>query len=183
MEKCREQDEKQYRAVREYSRVDGHLPLDLRVVSEDERPYLRSRTSLEKALTEHPEMPELNDPAIAECLRILNQKLDNIIRLLAFQTTDYCSLKVQEVNISAGGLSIVSEKTVEPGDLVEIRMMLPTAPYVIFYIYGNVIKTEAGGDGRRISMVFTQIDEDIREHIVKYVFERQRELIRKKRRQ
>ncbi|MFZ2447328.1 MAG: PilZ domain-containing protein [Syntrophobacteraceae bacterium] len=183
MENHNEQEEATYRSLREYSRVDGHLPIQISLVPTEEHALMRSRTSLEAALTENQEMPEPQDRVIAECLRILNTKLDTIIRMLAFQTRDYSSLRLEEVNISAGGLSTSTRETFECGDLVEIRFMLPTASYVIFYVYGKVVKSEPECDSHRIWIYFTLIDEDIREQIVKYVFERQREILRKQRRQ
>ncbi len=40
------------------------------------------------------------------------------------------------------------------GDLVEIRFMLPTANYEIFYVYGKVVKSEPECDGNRIWIYF-----------------------------
>ncbi len=175
-------EERYYRSLREYSRVDGFLPVQIRPVSEVERPGVRSRTSYESALTEQLEMPESDDRVITQCLRVLNSKLDTIIRMLAFQTMDYKSLKLEHVNISAGGIWTCWSEAISPGSLVEVRLMLPTSPYTIFYVYGNVVKCDTIDQKSAISIEFTIIDEDIREHIAKYVFERQREILRKKRR-
>jgi len=60
--------------------------------------------------------------------------------------------------------------------------MLPASPFVVYYLYGEVVKSEALGDLWQHSIEYTEIDEDIREQIAKFVFERQREIIRKKRR-
>lgn len=183
MERDIEDEEAKYRSLREYSRVDGHLPIHISAVPENRHSMAWSRTSLEAALTEHQEMPEVSDRVISECLNIINSKLDTIIRMLAFQSKDYCSLQLEEVNISAGGLSVATGELIECGTLVEIQLMLPTAPYLILYIYGNVVRSEPEGERNRVWVYFTLIDEDIREHIVKYVFERQREILRKKRNQ
>lgn len=181
MEKHKDPDDK-YRSLREFARVDGHLPIEVRALPEEERPYVVSRISLETALTENQEMPEHSDRVLAECLRILNAKLDSIIRLLAVKSADHKSMRIEEVNISAGGVSTYVQNDFRIGDLVEIRIVLPTSPYSIFYIYGNVIKFERECSRNRVSIEYTNIDEDIRENIVKYVFERQREILRKKRR-
>jgi hypothetical protein len=181
MERDIVQEEAKYRSLREYSRADGYLPVQINLVPEDQQALARSRTSLEAALTENQELPELNDRVIAECLRVLNSKLDTIIRMLAFQSQEYSSLRLEPVNISAGGISATTADPIECGDMVEIRLMLPTAPYVIFYVYGNVVRSEPEGERLRIWVYFTLIDEDIREQIVKYVFERQREILRKRR--
>ncbi len=176
------QEELRYRALREYARVDGYLPIDIRLLSEEERPTARSRTSVENALIEYEELPEPNEKALADCLRILNAKLDTLIKLFAFQARGYCSLKHEEVNISAGGLSTFAVGDLEQDDMVEVRLILPTAPYIVCYIYGSVVSIEDVEGRKLISIEFTVIDEDIREQIVKYVFERQREVLRQKRR-
>ena len=87
------------------------------------------------------------------------------------------------VSISAGGLGLLSGEAYEVGELVEIRMVLPTSPFMILYVYGNVVKCEPVCQKYELGVEFIEIDDDIREHIAKYVFDRQREIIRKKRSQ
>jgi PilZ domain len=176
------QEEVEYRSLREYSRVDGYIPIDIRLLSDEERLTARSRTSLENSLTQYDELPEPHEKALTDCLRILNAKLDTIIKLLAFQARDYGSLRHEDVNISAGGLSAFVAGDFQPGNMVEIRLMLPNAPYAVFYIYGLVVSIEEVVGRQLVSVEFTLIDDDIREQIVKYVFERQREILRQKRR-
>ena len=132
---------KEYRSLREYSRVEAFLPVRIRPVPEEERQNIISRIVIESALTEHPELPQLEDEVLSACLQILNSKLDSIIRLLAFPSNSHKELDFEMVNISAGGLSTSSTEVYAPGDLVEIRLMLPTAPFMIFYVYGNVVKS------------------------------------------
>src|SRR5208337_1765509 len=122
-----EDDDKLYRSLREYSRVEAFLPVRIRPVLEEERQNILSRIVIESALTEHPEMPQLENEALSACLQILNSKLDSIIRLLAFPSNSNKELDFEMVNISAGGLSTSSTEVCAQGDLVEIRLMLPTA--------------------------------------------------------
>ena len=175
-----------YSGMREYSRVDSYLPVEIRRVPMEQKAALRSRTAVESVLTDFQSFPEIEDhQALSECLRILNAKLDTVINMLTLQCTDYSCIKFTQVNISAGGLSAPVDTRFEPGETVEIRLMLPSLAYVVFYVYGEVIKSEPDGKGSYLtSVVFTEIDEDIRDRIAKHVFERQRELLRKmKRRQ
>jgi c-di-GMP-binding flagellar brake protein YcgR len=167
--------------MREYARVNAFLPVRIRPVLEEERQGLRSRIVIESAMTEHPEMPEIENEALSACLHILNSKLDSIIRLLAFPSNSNRELDFARVNISAGGLSISSSRLYALDDLVETRMILPTAPSMIFYIYGKVVKCDAAGEKFELCIEFTDIDDDIREEIEKYVFHKQREILRKKR--
>jgi len=178
-----EDEDKDYRSLREYSRVEAFLPVRIRPVLEEEQQHIVSRIVVESALTEHPELPQLEDEVLSACLQILNSKLDSIIRLLAFPSNGNKELDLEMVNISAGGLSTLSTETYAEGDLVEIRMMLPTAPYMMFYVYGNVVKCAPACQKHEVCIEFTEIDDDIREQIAKYVFHRQREILRKKRSQ
>lgn len=176
-------EDKDYRSLREYSRVEAFLPVRIRQVLEEERQSMRSRIVIESAPIEHPELPQLEDEILSSCLQILNSKLDSIIRLLAFPANSHKELDFEMVNISAGGLSTLSGEMYAQDDLVEIRLMLPTAPSMMFYVYGNVVKCAPACQKHEVCIEFTEIDDDIREQIAKYVFHRQREILRKKRSQ
>src|SRR5208283_5546953 len=126
-----EDEDKEYRSLREYSRVEAFLPVRIRPVPEDERQNMRSRIVIQSVLTEHPELPQLEDEVLSACLQILNSKLDSIIRLLAFPSNSHRELDFARVNISAGGLSTSSSESYAPDDLVEIRLMLPTVSFMI----------------------------------------------------
>ncbi len=178
----RSDEDNSHRAMREFSRADGYLPVQINRVRDEERPYVRSHSSLEAVLTQHPAMPEHDDRVLAECLQILNAKLDSILRMLTFHTMDYKSLSMEQVNISAGGICTLNPEHLEEGQLVEIRLILPNSPYTVLYMYGNVVKCEPESRKFLVSVEFTEIDEDIRDQVAKYVFDRQRELIRKNRR-
>ena len=174
-------EDKSYRSLREYARVSAYLPVRIRPVLEKERQSLRSRIVIESALREHPEMPEIEDEVLSACLQILNSKLDSIIRLLAFPSDGHRELDFAKVNISAGGLSTSCGECRALDDLVEIKLILPTAPLMIFYVYGKVVSCDAVSEKFQLCIEFTDIDDDIREQIAKYVFHKQREILRKKR--
>jgi hypothetical protein len=174
-------EERLYRSMREYSRVEAFLPVKIRRVLDEERQTAISRIVIESALTEHPEMPELDDEQMSACVQILNAKLDSIIRLLVFSSSRYKELDFEMVNISAGGMALASAEGYGGGDYVEIRLMLPTSPFMILYVYGNVVNCEPACEKYQVCVQFSEIDDDIREQIAKYVFHRQREILRKKR--
>lgn len=174
------EEDKPFLSLREYARVTGYLPVSIRCVPKEEREGFSSRIAVESVLPEHPEMPGIEDEALSACLQMLNSKLDTIIRMLSFQSN--CKeMDLAKVNISDGGLRIFSTASYARDDFVEIRLMLPTAPSMIFYIYGKVVSCEAAGESSELCIEFTDIDDDIREQIAKYVFHKQREILRKKR--
>jgi len=175
------EEDKLYGSLREYARVNAYLPVGIRSIHEDELRTLRSRIVIESAMTEHPEMPEVQDEALSACLQILNSKLDSIIRMLAFPSDSPRELDFLRVNISAGGLATTSADCHALDNLVEVKLILPTAPSMIFYVYGKVVKCEAAEQKFELFIEFTEIEDDIREQIAKYVFHKQREILRKNR--
>ena len=177
-------DDEKFVQMRQYSRVDTFIPVDLKRLSPEERSTARARTSVESALTTSQALPELENEPLSEALKILNAKIDTILNMLTFQSHGYQALQFCEVNLSAGGLSLHRPENFRAGDFVEVKMMFPTLPHIIFYVYGEVVHAEKECTGQYlVSVEFKEIDEDMRDLIAKYVFERQREILRKKRRQ
>jgi c-di-GMP-binding flagellar brake protein YcgR len=71
-----------------------------------------------------------------------------------------------------------------PGDKLEIKMLLPTGPPIGIITYGNVVRAnEIGNDQYEVSLHFSDMDEEVREEIIRYAINRQREIIRKERQQ
>lgn len=176
-------EEEKYRKAREYSRVDAYLPLQVRVVPAEKREEVRSRSSNECMGSLFQPLPDLEDRVLAECMRIINSKLDAILNVMSIQTEGIPLLRTTKVNISGNGLSFESDDRYNAGQMLELRLILPYPGEAVLYIYGDVVRIEEDVEDKVIvSIRFTVIDEDIREKIVKYVFEKQRELIRKQRR-
>jgi hypothetical protein len=175
------EEDKLYRSLREYARVNAYLPINLRPVYGAEQQNIRSRVVVESALMVHPDMPEIEDEALSACLQIINSKLDTIIRMFAFPSNGPKELDFSRVNISAGGLSTYCDERYAEEDTLEIRLMLPTAPARVFYVYGKVVKCGPVGEKFELCVEFTEIESDIREQIAKYVFQKQREILRKNR--
>jgi c-di-GMP-binding flagellar brake protein YcgR len=177
-------EEDRYRKAREYSRVDAYLPLQVRVVRAEEREEVRSRSSNECMGSLFQPLPDLDDRVLSECMRIINSKLDAILNVMSIQTEGVPALRATKVNISGNGLSFESEDLYNTDQMLELRVILPYPGEAVLYIYGDVVRIEQDVQDKSIvSVRFTVIDEDIREKIVKYVFEKQREIIRKQRRQ
>ena len=169
---------------REYSRVDIYVPFEFQVVPRDARNHLQSRISgYNSSDTEWSGLPSFgeNDQLLGEWLKILNAKLDSIVRLLKLQRDGYFGLTSKSVNISGGGLSFHSSKEISLGDIVEIKMML-TSQQSAMVIYGEVTKMEKTQDGYLVAVRYVNMDEMVRDEIIRIVFEREREIIRGKRR-
>lgn len=167
--------------LREYSRVDAQVPFEATVVPVEERQNLRSKISGQTALSDFQALPDLEDKLLNDWLKMLNTKLDTLLNLMTFQREGISSLPFVQVNISAGGISFASKQWYNRGDVLEMKMMLPMIPPVALYLYGDVVKVEKQVNIYNIGVQFIEMDEEIADEIVKFVFRRQREILRDKR--
>ena len=69
---------------REYSRVAAYIPFEYRIVPQEEKHHLQARILGDMTSTESVSIPDRGDydPILGEWLKILNLKLDMIIRLM-----------------------------------------------------------------------------------------------------
>jgi hypothetical protein len=174
--------DERYVKMREFSRVDADVPIAVRLVPSEERSNIRSRISGESVLAEFQTLTDVKDQLLADWLKMLNAKLDSIINMLTFQREGFGSLPFAQINISGGGMGFTSREPYNQGDVLEIKMILPMLPPVALYLYGEVVKVEKQINGFYTAVKFIAIDEDIRDEIVKFVFRKQREMLRDKRR-
>jgi len=168
---------------REYSRVYAYIPLGYRLVPPYERhSSLRARISGETAISDFKLLPEMEDFQQGEWFNILNKKLDMIIRLLTVQSEGFQSLPFKAVNISGSGISFSTHESFRVGDTIELKMILASTQSLPMYLYayGEVKKAGRQTSGNVVSTKFVKMDDAIRDEIVRYVFEREREIIRGK---
>ncbi|MHB8907970.1 MAG: PilZ domain-containing protein [Syntrophales bacterium] len=167
---------------RKYCRVEACIPFAYRLVPPEERKNIQSHISSATFLTGQKPMPEIHDPSLAEWINLVNVKLDTIIQLLTLDREGFQSLPFECVNISAGGLRFLSQQRYAIGDTLELRMMLSLLHPVALYVYATVLSVSerrAEGD-YDISVEFIAMDNAIQDEIIRFVFEREREIIRVK---
>ncbi|MCX8034192.1 MAG: PilZ domain-containing protein [Thermodesulfovibrio sp.] len=166
--------------MREFSRVEAYIPVGIRAVSETERDRIKARLSGDITFITTKPAEEPVDRALAEWLKIINQKLDFLISLITMEQQGFSSLPLNKVDISGGGMSFFSDYAYEPGDILELKMVIENPAPLALYVYGEVISCESINNEFRIGVKFINIDEDVRDQIVKFVFHRQRQILRQK---
>jgi hypothetical protein len=168
--------------AREFSRVDAFIPMDVRLLPEEERDGIRSRISRQTFLLEHFIPDDVEDKVLSEWLHMLNAKLDFIMNTLCSNKEEFCALPFRLVNISAGGIRFASKEGYAKGGVLSIRMVLQKQRPVALHLYGEVVKSEKKGENEYdIAVKFVLIDDEVRDELVRYVFERQREILRAER--
>jgi hypothetical protein len=166
---------------REYSRVDVYIPVGFRLVPDEERRLVKSRISGEVVLADFQQMPPLEHHPQREWMNLLNAKLDTIIETLTLQSEGFHSLPFKFVTLSGSGMSFSSQQGFSPGDPLEIKMMLTLHKPAALYLYGEVVKVQRQTSGYFIAVCFKQIDDSIRDRIIQFAFETEREMLRERR--
>jgi len=167
---------------REYSRVQVYIPMDFRLLPPEDRQRVKSHLAGDAILAEFRGLPPVEDSLTVEWLTILNSKLDTIIRMLTFDHEGFIGLPYVSVNISGGGMKFDTPQACTPGDIMEVRIMLSAPRRIALYIYGQVMKSEPKGDVYSTAMKYILTDDVIRDEIIQFVFEKEREILREKRR-
>jgi hypothetical protein len=190
---------------REYSRVDAYVGMECRRLEPEEIDKVRSRISGEASLAElassicrssasPPQklrsdgypcgfegLPEIEDPRLANWLQLLNAKLDAVIRMLSIQQEGFLRLPFLRINIGGGGLKFETREQYAVGNILEIKMMLSPHRPVAMYVCGEVVSVDARGGSSEVAVKFVLIDDEVRDEIVRFVFEKEREILREKR--
>jgi len=165
---------------REFTRVSACIPFSCREVPDTDASYLKSRTLNDPYLTDFSIMPNMEDQMYGEWLKLINAKLDEIIKMMTLQREGFSTLPFTKVNISGNGMSFFSPEPFVKGSTVEARVVLTIINTVALFLYGEVVTVEAVDKGCMIGFQFINMDDVVRNEIIRFVFEREREMIRER---
>ena len=184
---------------REHVRIDDFISFDFSLMDREEYEkvkgdYIAKSKSIAKRLetttplagdmTGEKEPGEATGnipPSLLLMLTDLDRKLDMIIDLLDRDGKRLEALKekTKKINISGLGLRFQTEQKFRTGDILELTIDLPLVPPVSIPALGEVVRVDQEKAGVfNTALKFAAIDEDDREKISRYIFQRQRELIR-----
>jgi HD-GYP domain-containing protein (c-di-GMP phosphodiesterase class II) len=98
---------------------------------------------------------------------------------VAARAEDFGDLKPCIVNISGGGMSFKSAKQYHKGDILEIIMSLSMPSQITLWVYGEVLRVEKTKNNHYQAFIkFFNISDKIREKIVNFVFQTEREILK-----
>jgi hypothetical protein len=168
---------------REYSRVDVYIPLECRLLDKAEHGLVTSRLSSDVMLADFKLTPPLANHPQSESLSLLNKKLDMIIQMIRLQCEGFHSLPFKFVSLSGSGMRFSSQQCYSLGDILECKMILTLQQSVAIYTYGKVVRVGSQGNSCFINVRFTAIDHKIRDRIIRFVFETEREMLRQRKKE
>lgn len=170
---------------RKYFRVVAKIPLEVRFVPLDERNGISSEILHEFIPSAKGAMPTNQDDwDLIDWMKVLNEKLDIIITCLAqgkapvAQSKTGSGMELTFVNISAGGMSFISKKGYNPGDVLSLKMILPENTPLALLLYGEVVFSKPVKTDFDVNVNFIYTSNEIRNDIATFVFNREREILR-----
>lgn len=122
------------------------------------------------------------NPVLWKILSDIQIKLSLILERLSPDTESLLDVESQNVNISAAGICFEINEKVKKGDLLEIKMLLPLYPPIGILTYGTVVRAADTGNGQhKIALSFADIEDEIKDEIIQYTLNRQRDIIKRQR--
>lgn len=173
---------------REFNRIDYKGIFKIKKVHPGEkRKYiilsenntLSSKSSLAKKVKNIIPGETINNQLILKFLLEMNNKLDEIIVLLKDSEILTDMIQVNGVDIGGGGLSFFSKEIFEENDTIYLEGEIAESFYKIklsiLCKIVNIIKTPKGFI---YGANYENIDKEVMEEIIKFIFEKERELIK-----
>jgi hypothetical protein len=177
---------------RSYFRIDDTVRLSLRAVAESEIAnrldrleqdlagnfaVMSSLAAITAQMAVGLRRIESRDPDLAAYLRAIDQKIEVIGRAFLAQEPEIAAEKAVAVNLSAGGMCVAVDQDFEPGQIVEIRLLLFPS-FTGLLLYGTVVEcgdapVEQGHGRRLVRVEFTHIREQDRELLIRHLLRRQ----------
>lgn len=103
-------------------------------------------------------------------------RLETALDVTIRKIDDIIVEKVKTIDISGGGMRIISNQKFEINDIVKINFNINNKEYEFD---SKVVKTNEDKDRKEVSLQFIEILEKDRNEIIKYIFDKQREGIKK----
>jgi hypothetical protein len=169
---------------RSYTRASTLLPAKVRRLSPTEREGLACRIVTGGIVIDDGPPPPVEDEKLNLWLNMINAKLDYLIRLSPSGQEGVVYTELEPLNISGGGMSLVTKEHFTLGEMVEIKIVIRIYPPKILYLYGNIVRIEAMPDRAGVytlGIKFSWMRDDIRDEILKFDFKghRQKMMARK----
>ncbi|MEQ6885106.1 PilZ domain-containing protein [Salicola sp. Rm-C-2C1-2] len=125
-----------------------------------------------------------NDRILSQLARALNEKLDTVARIMAFQKNPLQDSDWVHVTLSEGGLSFATTQltpTVDARMAVRLTLMPELSQVAAF---ARVVSLEETGEGTRLHLQFQHMEDAVRQQIARHVLRiqaRKRQQIRQRR--
>ncbi|MCV6609490.1 MAG: PilZ domain-containing protein [Amphritea sp.] len=172
---------------RQYFRINGRVALDFEVVSPSEirRNQLPSQFTVSPFFMLLIQLQELShdnqyqlrkiaqkDPTVAAYLENLNAKIDAVAQAVAKSDVEFKQLSSQEINISEGGMSFSSNRPVNTGDCLALKLVFEET-FTGLLLYGKVLYCGEDEENYKIGIEFMDMPESSRVIVARHILSSQ----------
>jgi hypothetical protein len=161
---------------REYVRTNDVIPVYYELADGDGEGAARGAFDSELMFDEIEPKPEEN-PKLYEFLFDINQKLNILLNHIS-EKNGFNMPEAREVNISGGGLRFFSKEAFASGQKLVLKTFLPVYAHVIKIKCEVVRSLPNEGGGYSVAVKYVDMDETTRDKIIKYIFAKQRRVLR-----
>lgn len=129
--------------------------------------------------------PSPLDPCLLDFLMQMDDKLDQLIAHMTGEGKREPKMEDGEgVDLGGGGMKMKLENPLSVGQLLQADLLLSRFPFVRVHVFGEVVHANVRfrGEGAcwEVGVRFLDLDSEERERIIACVFQRQREVLRKR---
>ncbi len=130
-------------------------------------------------------MLEKQNSELVSCLKSLDKKIDLIAQAILISDLSLPSQPAREVDISASGLAFASEREIQPGTVLDLKMILPPSLVAIATL-GRVVHCKTRTDQSKtgfefnVGVDFTGLADYDHESLVRHIFKKQKMALRNK---
>ncbi|MDD1612437.1 MAG: PilZ domain-containing protein [Methylococcaceae bacterium] len=158
----------------------GSSHIDENVLTSDALPQIMD--AVEQEMNGLLKRIEVAKPDIAEYLKLLNYKVDMLVECLWRQNDLVREKNSYHVNLSASGLAFGSEHSLNQGDYLELKILLPASRALVTTCCRVVQCRQNPAIDQRypyvVSVDYMNMKEEDRELLIKHVIKRQMAQIR-----
>jgi c-di-GMP-binding flagellar brake protein YcgR len=170
---------------REYFRVDDLLPTSIKKIDEELAkmkgktiPGLQSGIGCPAGFEENAE--DAINPVLWRMLTEINRKLTLLLDNMYLTSQGLTNIQVKKVSISASGMRALCDENFNPGDCVEIKILLTANTSFWVVLYGRVMRvTQVDSSRWEVGVEFFEMGDEVRNALSAYMISRQREMIQK----
>lgn len=173
---------------REYHRIDFKRIFNIKKITEQEvgsfkrivdSNNLRTKNSLTSKVKNMMQAESLQNQILFKFLMEINNKLDDILSLMRKENGSESMTSVYAVDLGGGGLSFFSKEKLELGEKIYIEGSIEESYHKIFIsAISKVVSVIPTKKGFFYGILFDYIEKEIKEDIIKYIFEKDRESIK-----
>ncbi|WP_271273978.1 PilZ domain-containing protein [Aliamphritea hakodatensis] len=171
---------------REYYRISENVSLDFQVISEQEMqasslptqfkvsPFFTLLSQLQELDTDTTHLLRKiaqKDPAMGTFLEVTTNKIDAIAKTIASHGIEFDDIQTQEINLSEGGLSFDTQRQVNSGEYLALKLVFQEA-CIGLLLYGKVLYSTANEDdsgSSNIGIQFFRMPESSRMIIARHI--------------